>query len=133
MAKKKSFKSQAASLFFENTDSPKPEEITIAQAPAKKTAKSDVAEKDVYTHTYTHTEESTESTSDPRRSGSIASKKTPSASAQFPPLHREMKTRRVQLLLRPSTHKAMQAIAQTHGTSLNDLVNAVLEDYIRKK
>ena len=42
----------------------------------------------------------------------------------------ESRSRRVQLLMKPSVHAQLMARAEDCGTSLNDLVNTVLEAYI---
>lgn len=41
----------------------------------------------------------------------------------------ETRSRRVQLLMQPSLHNSLKAIAQSRGESLNELVHAVLEAY----
>lgn len=41
----------------------------------------------------------------------------------------ETKTRRVQLLMRPSTYEALKAKAKREGDTLNNLINRVLEAY----
>ncbi len=40
---------------------------------------------------------------------------------------RELKTKRVQLLLKPSVHARIKKMAEEHGVSFNDYVNRVLE------
>ena len=42
----------------------------------------------------------------------------------------ESRSRRVQLLMKPSIHAQLMERAQDCGTSLNDLINTVLEAYI---
>jgi len=44
------------------------------------------------------------------------------------PLFLEAKTRRVQLLLRPSNYEKIKRIAGTKGISINDLFNLIIED-----
>ena len=58
---------------------------------------------DMYTDTYTHTQHK-----------------------------RENKSRRLQLLIKPSTHNAISEIAQLNDTSINDTINTILENYLRK-
>ena len=41
----------------------------------------------------------------------------------------EYKTERMQLLIKPSTKRDLKAIAAEEGTSVNDLVNKILEEY----
>ena len=47
------------------------------------------------------------------------------------PRYVEKKTRRVQLLLRPSVYDAVKARADSYGVSVNDLINSYLEDAVR--
>lgn len=44
----------------------------------------------------------------------------------------ESKSRRLQLLIRPSTHEGISTLAKTHHTSVNDVINQILEEYIRR-
>lgn len=44
---------------------------------------------------------------------------------------RESKTERLQLLIRPSTHQAIQRIAADQGISKNELINQLLENFIQ--
>ena len=44
--------------------------------------------------------------------------------------HREIKSRRLQLLLRPSTHAGISRMAERNGTSVNDVINTILENYL---
>ncbi|MBR6955105.1 MAG: hypothetical protein IKH77_08750 [Clostridia bacterium] len=44
------------------------------------------------------------------------------------PMYIEKKTRRLQLLLRPSVYEAVRARAQGEGVSVNDLINTLLEE-----
>jgi hypothetical protein len=43
----------------------------------------------------------------------------------------EIKSRRVQLLLRPSTYEAIAALARTNNASVNDAINTILENFVR--
>ncbi len=58
----------------------------------------------------------------------------PAAAAAIPQgytLTRESKTKRLQLLIRPTTDAALQHIAAERGTSKNDLINQALEEFIK--
>lgn len=68
-------------------------------------------------HTQLHTD--TENTSEQKGSVLFSGKK-------------ENKSRRLQLLLRPSTHARLQKIAKTYQTSTNEVINEILEDYLSK-
>ncbi len=46
---------------------------------------------------------------------------------------RESKTKRVQLLMRPTTEKRLRESAQAQGISLNELINQIAEDYLEGK
>ena len=46
------------------------------------------------------------------------------------PEPRETKTRRLQLLVKPSVYDAVSKLARRRGTSVNDLVNTALEAYL---
>ena len=48
-------------------------------------------------------------------------------------LVKEMKTERVQLLVRPTTKEQIKKEAAEKGISLNDLVNQILEDHIERQ
>lgn len=48
-------------------------------------------------------------------------------------LRREVKSTRMQLLIRPSTKKALQNIAQEEEISMNELINRILENYIDER
>lgn len=45
----------------------------------------------------------------------------------------EKKSRRLQLLTKPSTHETLKAIADSKHMSLNDLINTLLEAYIAQE
>ena len=47
------------------------------------------------------------------------------------PLFIEKKSRRLQLLLRPSVYEAVRARAVAEGVSVNDLINTLLEEATR--
>ena len=44
------------------------------------------------------------------------------------PMYIEKKSRRLQLLLRPSVYEAVKARALAEGVSVNDLINTILEE-----
>ena len=46
---------------------------------------------------------------------------------------KELRTRRTQLLFKPSTFAALQQIALEDDTSINDIVNTLCEDFITKR
>lgn len=48
------------------------------------------------------------------------------------PVMKERKTRRVQLLMKESTVGALDAYAKTHDTSRNDIIQNLVEDFIKK-
>ena len=48
------------------------------------------------------------------------------------PTVRERKNRRVQLLMKESTVDALDAYAKTHDTSRNDIIQNLVEDFIKK-
>ena len=47
------------------------------------------------------------------------------------PMYIEKKSRRLQLLLRPSVYEAVKARAEGEGVSVNDLINTLLEEATR--
>ena len=48
-------------------------------------------------------------------------------------LVKESKTARAQLLIRPTTKEALQQIAEEEGTSFNNLINDILDDYVEER
>lgn len=46
-------------------------------------------------------------------------------------LVREAKTERLQLLVRPSVHEKLKRIAAEQGTSKNEIINKLIEDYLQ--
>ena len=48
------------------------------------------------------------------------------------PIFIETKSKRLQLLIRPSTVESLKAEALKEGKSLNDLVNSILEAHIKE-
>lgn len=44
------------------------------------------------------------------------------------PLYIETKSKRLQLLIKPSTYDKLKTKAKNEGTSINDLVNRILEN-----
>lgn len=61
---------------------------------------------------------------------------TPTAPAEAPegykinPQYIETKSKRVQLLVKPSTVEKLRARAKAEGRSLNDLINSILEENV---
>ena len=47
------------------------------------------------------------------------------------PIYPETRSKRLQLLLTPSLHDNLKKIAQTENRSLNDLINCILEAYLK--
>ena len=48
-------------------------------------------------------------------------------------LEREVKSVRMQLLVRPTTKDAIKNAAAAQGLSMNDLVNQILDEYIERQ
>lgn len=46
---------------------------------------------------------------------------------------KECKSKRLQLLVKPSTYKAISKLAKDNKTSVNEAVNLILEHYIKEK
>lgn len=46
-------------------------------------------------------------------------------------LTQEPKSQRVQLLIRPTTKQGIKEIAEAEGLSMNELINKILEDYLK--
>ena len=63
---------------------------------------------------------------------SSAPKKQPQARRALPQYDEETKSRRLQLLLTPSLYKDLKRQAASERTSVNELVNSILKDYLRK-
>ena len=49
------------------------------------------------------------------------------------PLYIETKSKRLQLLTKPSTAEKLRAKAQREGRSVNDIVNTILEEALREE
>ena len=49
------------------------------------------------------------------------------------PLYIENKSKRLQLLTKPSTAEKLRAKAQREGRSVNDIVNTILEEALREE
>ena len=49
------------------------------------------------------------------------------------PLYVETRSKRLQLLIQPSLHLKLKAIAQARGRSLNDLIHTLLEEVISQE
>jgi len=78
---------------------------------------SNEAHTDTHTDTYTHTDQHTP---------------VYAHADTYTQYKRENKSRRLQLLIKPSTHNAISEIAQMNDTSINDTINTILENYLRK-
>ena len=52
---------------------------------------------------------------------------------KFNPLYIETKSKRLQLLIQPSIHEKLKSKAQAEGTSVNDLVNRILQDALAEE
>lgn len=48
-------------------------------------------------------------------------------------LEREVKSERMQLLVRPTTKEAIKKAAEAQGVSMNDLVNQILDEYVERQ
>lgn len=48
------------------------------------------------------------------------------------PIYDEPKSRRLQLLVRPSLHEDLRSLAQQQRISLNELINTILQEAVRK-
>ncbi len=49
------------------------------------------------------------------------------------PIGKEKKSSHIHLLIRPGTKEELQKLAKASGFSVNDLINWILEDYIKRK
>lgn len=49
------------------------------------------------------------------------------------PIYIETKSKRLQLLIQPSLHEKLKRKAQAEGTSVNDLVNSILQDALTEE
>lgn len=112
---KKSFKDNPALTFISAANSlaelPVVEEIIVPSEPDKKEAKKPVTTV-TDTHTHAYTQEKSES------------------KALFP-ARSEAKSKRLQLLLRPSTYQGIANIARENGISVNETVNVILEAFVK--
>lgn len=52
---------------------------------------------------------------------------------KFNPLYIETKSKRLQLLIQPSLHEKLKRKAQVENTSVNNLVNSILQDALAKE
>lgn len=52
--------------------------------------------------------------------------------AQLEILETETKNRRLQILVYPSIYKALKILAEKYNTSINNIINAVIENIIDK-
>ena len=81
------------------------------------------------------TEPQTVEESKAKRKGSTASstpRKAPPARRALPQFDEETKSRRLQLLLTPSLYEAIKDKAAEERMSVNELINSILKDAIRK-
>lgn len=67
----------------------------------------------------------------PERTSSTPKKRTQARRAQ-PQFDEETKSRRLQLLITPSLYEAIKAKATQERRSINDLINSILSDAVRK-
>lgn len=58
-------------------------------------------------------------------------RKTPAPADKFVVPKRELYSRRVDLLLKPSTYDKLKALADENGVKVNALANAIFEDYLK--
>jgi hypothetical protein len=49
------------------------------------------------------------------------------------PFYIETKSKRLQLLIQPSLHEKLKARAKAEGTSVNDIVNTILQDALAEE
>lgn len=57
--------------------------------------------------------------------------KTAPSTGKFIVPKRELYSRRVDLLLKPSTYDKLKALADANGVKVNALANAIFEDYLK--
>lgn len=61
---------------------------------------------------------------------------TPAQDFQVPKgyrLEKELKSERLQLLVRPTTKEEIKKAAKAQGISVNDLINNLLDDYVERQ
>lgn len=63
----------------------------------------------------------------------MSGKVTPPKGYKLNPEYIETKSRRLQLLIKPSIHEAIKERATALGVSTNDLINTILQAYINKE
>lgn len=113
MPPKKSFKDNPALQFIStsaNVDAAEPDQVDVHTH----------TDDDVYTDEDTHTDTDTDTHEYTHTQYAFNTRS-------------EIKSRRLQLLIRPSTHEAIARIAGDAGTSVNDVINSILEAYIRER
>lgn len=122
MSGKKSFKGTNPALSY------------IGSAP-----KSPDVHTDVDMHTYTHTHDApSPSVSEPAArllpKHDHTNTDTAAYTHTYTPSHsrRENKSRRLQLLIKPSIHAGVSELAAQQDTSINDMINIILENHLRK-
>ena len=120
MPAKKNFKTLNPALSFINPDSDEPQ-----------------AGINTDTHNYTHTRNyafaPAQSDAEPDTSFNSPSRQAPLEHA-YTHTHskRENKSRRLQLLIKPSIHSGISGIAHRNDTSVNDIIKTILEENLRK-
>lgn len=85
---------------------------------------------DKYTHNHTHTDDDTATHTDSHTDAHTDTDTDDSYILDFIPRNRETKSKRLQLLVRPSTHSRISDIAKSRETSINDVINTILEGYL---
>lgn len=70
---------------------------------------------------------------EPERQAAEPTPREPEPQAQrYTPHRREAKTRRMQILVKPSTYERLREKAEAEYTSLNDLINNAIEEYLSR-
>jgi predicted HicB family RNase H-like nuclease len=57
---------------------------------------------------------------------------TPAIPMKRNPLYIETKSKRFQMLMQPRLHKKLKDIAEEKGTSVNELIHSILDQYTKK-
>lgn len=52
---------------------------------------------------------------------------------KFNPIYVETRSKRLQLLVQPSLHEKLKARAKAEGTSVNDMINTILQDALSEE
>lgn len=72
------------------------------------------------------------STPEPEEEPQPVEENTPKVSSTRTKISKETKSRRLQLLIRPSVYQAIKDMAEQEETSINNLINSILMDAVRK-